>query len=151
MRSPQWLSIKNRRLSAALYSALWWGGCVLFCYVASKSIASDDLKGSQAETIRSISKGGKGSPAAKNDRHSALDKRADKIHHRAGFYTCGGLNSFVLRTGRKPGLYKASAPASLATWLYLDEDREIRLLSKVAPHQPIGRRDIYLQCCSLLI
>lgn len=67
------------------------------------------------------------------------------------FHAGGALNSFLLRTGRKPGPYNASAPAPLATWLYLDEDREIRLLSKVAPRRPIGRRDIYLQCCSLLI
>jgi hypothetical protein len=148
MRSPQWLSIKNMRLPAALYSALWWGVCVLFCYVAPKAIASNDLQGPRAATIQSTSKG---SPAAKNDRHSAPDKRADKIHHQAVFHACGALNSFALRTGRKPGHYNASAPASLATWLCLDEDREIRLLSKVAQRRPIGRRDIYLQCCSLLI
>jgi hypothetical protein len=148
MRSPQWLFRKNRRLPVALYSALWWGGCALFCYVAAAAIASADLQGARAATIQFT---GQCSPAPKNDRHCVPTKPADKVPQRAVFHTYGALNSIVLRPGRKPGPYDASAPAALATWLCLDEDRELRLLSKVALHRPVGRSDIYLQCCSLLI
>ncbi|HEY8459425.1 MAG TPA: hypothetical protein VIM99_03545 [Blastocatellia bacterium] len=144
MRSPQWFLSKNMRLPAALYSALWWGGCVLFCYAAPEAIASADLQSARAAAIQS----GRGSLAAENGRHSVP---ASKVPQRAVFHACGALNSFVLRHGRKPGPYDSSSPATLATCPYPNEDREPSPPPSVAPRRLIGRGDIYLQCCSLLI
>jgi hypothetical protein len=139
MRSPQWLSRKNNYPLAALYSALWWGSCALLCF---------GIQSVQAATIQST---GEHPQVTKNDRHIAHTKPANKFPQPDVFHKCGAINGIFLRLSRKPGPYDASAPAAPATWLYLDERRELRLLSGVTLNRLVDRRDIYLSCCSLLI
>ena len=148
MRSPQWLSGKNNYSLAAFYIALGWGGCVLLCCGIAPPTATAVLQGSQAATVRFA---GKNSPAAENDRHGVPAGPADNFPKPAVFHRCGALNSFFLRPGRKPGPSNACAPATPATGVYLYEGRERGLLSPVAMRGPVGRRDIYLHCCSFLI
>src|SRR5262245_9974482 len=139
MRSPQCLSRKNNYLPAALYMALWWGVCALLCF---------ETQGVQAATIQSF---GERHRVTKNDRYVARSKPADKLPQPDVFHKCGAVNGIFLRLSRKPGLYSDSGPATPPTWLYLDERRELYLLSRITLNRLFDRRDIYLNCCSLLI
>jgi hypothetical protein len=139
MRSPQCLSKKNNYLSTALYMALWWGICALLCF---------EMQGVQAATIQSS---GERPRVTKNDRHVAPSKPADKFPQPDVFHKCGAINGMFLRLSRKPGPYSESGPATPATWIYLDERRELNLLSNATLNRLFDRHDIYLICCSLLI
>jgi hypothetical protein len=139
MRSPQWLSKKNNYLPAALYLALWWGICALLCF---------GIQDVQAATIQFT---GERPQVTKNDRHVTPAKPANKFPQPDVFHKCGAINGIFLRLSRKPSPYNASAPAAPATWLYLEERRELRLLSSVTLNRLFDSRDIYLRCCSLLI
>ncbi len=148
MRLMKWLSRKNEHPLKALYSAFSWGGCTLLCCGMVVAIASADIQSARAAEVQSI---GERSPATQNGRYIVIAKPADKFPQRAQFRTGGALNGFFLRPNRKPCPYNASAPAAMATWLYLVGDRERLLSPAAAPHRPIDHRDIYLRCCSLLI
>jgi hypothetical protein len=146
MLSPQWLSGKIKYPLGALYSAFWWGSCALLCLALAAAIASSDLQDARATPVQSIAK-----RASATKSHGVPCSPADKFPQPAIFHKCGAISGCFLRPGRKPGPYNASASATLATSLYMEDNRESRLLWPIAQRGAVGRHDIYLHCCSFLI